>query len=326
MRENSANDVPIKRYCHNGMAGILNFVLMKIPVLYLLPILLLLCCSNSCDKKASQNERRTYNFSDPSARIDLPKILNEISGLVLIDTNRFACIQDEKGVVFIYDLTSEKIVDEFRFAEDGDFEGIAKVEDDLYVLRSDGELFHVMNFLSDSFRVEQFTTGVPADNNEGLCYDSAETRLLIGCKSKIGAGKEYKDIRAVYEFDLITHRLNPQPAFEFYIPDLLSWADSAKVKLPVKEKKSGEETAVKFRTSAIAIHPITGNLHLLSASDHMYFEFRRDGTPVYMELMNERKFNKPEGICFYRNGNMLITNEAQDKKPTLYLFQYMKSR
>lgn len=285
-------------------------------------ILLFICCGNSCKTGVDSGIKPAYDFSEPTERIDLPKILNEISGLVLIDTNRFGCIQDEKGVVFIYDLESEKIVDEVRFADDGDFEGIAKVGDDLYVLRSDGELFHVMNFLSDSFRVEQFTTGVPADNNEGLCYDSAETRLLIGCKSKIGAGKEYKDIRAVYEFDLITHRLNPQPAFEFYIPDLVSWADSAKVKLPVKEKKSGDEAALKFRTSAIAIHPVTGNLHLLSASDHMYFEFRRDGAPVYMELMNDRKFNKPEGMCFYRNGNMLITNEAQDKKPTLYLFDY----
>lgn len=270
--------------------------------------------------------RTVYDLSDPAERIVLPKILNEISGLVLIDTNRFACIQDEKGVVFIYNLKAEKITDEIRFAEDGDFEGIAKVEDDLYVLRSDGELFHVTDFLSDSFRVEQFTTGVPADNNEGLCYDSVESRLLIGCKSKIGEGKDYKDIRAVYEFDLKTNSLNPEPAFEFFIPELIAWADSAKVELPVKEKKSGDEAVMKFRMSAIAIHPVTGNLHLLSASDHMYFEFRRDGVPVHMEVMDDKKFNKPEGICFYRNGNMLITNEAQDKKPTLYLFNYNRSR
>jgi len=304
------------------MSGIANFAMMKSGLLYLLPLFLVICCSNSCEKKAVQDDNRAYNFSKPTNHIELPKILNEISGLVLIDSTRFACIQDEKGVVFIYDLISEKITHEIRFADDGDFEGIAKVDNDLYVLRSDGELFHVMNFLSDSFRVEQFTTGVPADNNEGLCYDSAAARLLIGCKSKIGAGKEFKDIRAVYEFDLNTHKLNPQPAFEFYIPDLISWADSNNVKLPVKEKKSGDEAVMKFRTSAIAIHPITGNLHLLSASDHTYFEFRRDGTPVYMELMNDRKFNKPEGICFYRNGNMLVTNEAQDKKPTLYIFNY----
>jgi SdiA-regulated len=314
--------VPIPGLCHNDMSAILTLATMKFLMPILLPVFLVVCCSNSCDNKSKPERTYTYKFSEATRSISLPKILNEISGLVLIDSTHFACIQDEKGMVFIYDLISERITREFRFADDGDFEGIAKVGADLYVLRSDGELFHVVNFLSDTLRVEQFTTGVPADNNEGLCYDSAETRLLIGCKSKIGAGKEYKDIRAVYEFDLNTRKLNPERAFEFYIPDLIIWADSAKVKLPVKEKKSGEETALKFRTSAIAIHPVTGNLHLLSASDHMYFEFRRDGKPVHMELMEEKKFNKPEGICFYRNGNMLITNEAQDKKPTLYLFNY----
>lgn len=308
------------------MSGILTFVAMRFSVLYFIPLLLLICCSNSCDKKVQKDTDMTYNFSEPTLRIDLPKILDEISGLTLIDTNRFACVQDEKGVIFVYDLKSEKITKEIRFAEDGDFEGIAKVGDDLYVLRSDGELFHVTDFLTDSFRVKQFATGVPADNNEGLCYDSVESRLLIGCKSKIGEGKDYKDIRAIYEFDLNSNNLNPVPAFEFYIPELIAWADSAKVKLPVKEKKSRDEAVMKFRMSAIAIHPSTGNLHLLSASDHMYFEFRRDGVPVHMELMDEKKFNKPEGICFYGNGNMLITNEAQDKKPTLYLFNYNRSK
>jgi hypothetical protein len=295
-------------------------------MLFFLPLLVIVCCSNSCERKTKSETEYGYNFSDPSAHISLPKILDEISGLVLIDSNHFACIQDEQGVVFFYDLKLEKITGQFRFTDDGDFEGIAKVQDDLYVLRSDGELFHIADFETDSFAVTHYATGVPADNNEGLCYDSLENRLLIGCKSKIGTGKEFKDIRAVYGFDLNTKKLSANPVYEFYVPELIAWADSVKVKLPMKEKKSGDEAVLKFRTSAIAIHPGTGNLHLLSASDHMYFEFRRDGTPVHMELMDDRKFNKPEGICFYANGDMLITNEAQDKKPSLYLFKYLSKK
>ncbi len=318
--------MPIHGFCHNDMRAILTFRSMKFPMSFILPLLAIVCCSNSCETKTKPGTEYSYKFSDPSGHISLPKILDEISGLTLIDSNHFACIQDEQGVVFIYDLKLEKITRQFRFADDGDFEGIAKVQNDLYVLRSDGELFHISDFESDSFNVTNYTTGVPADNNEGLCYDSLENRLLIGCKSKIGTGKAFKDIRAVYGFDLRTNKLSADPAYEFYVPELIAWADSAKVKLPMKGKKSGDEAVLKFRTSAIAIHPVTGNLHLLSASDHMYFEFRRNGTPVHMELLDGKKFNKPEGICFYANGDMLITNEAQDKKPTLFLFKYYSGK
>jgi hypothetical protein len=40
-----------------------------------------------------------------------------------------------------------------------------------------------------------------------------------------------------------------------------------------------------------------------------------------MQLLDPEMFNKSEGIAFYENGDMLITNEGQDKKPTLLHFE-----
>ena len=75
-------------------------------------------------------------------------------------------------------------------------------------------------------------------------------------------------------------------------------------------------------TSAIAIHPITKKLYLLSASDHLFFIFNINGEIEYMEPLNPDIFNKAEGITFLDNGDMIITNEGQNKKPTLLRFNY----
>src|SRR5687767_3831160 len=42
-------------------------------------------------------------------RWDLPGVLKEISGIAYIDANHFACIQDEIGIIYIYNTETGKI-------------------------------------------------------------------------------------------------------------------------------------------------------------------------------------------------------------------------
>jgi uncharacterized protein YjiK len=97
------------------------------------------------------------------------------------------------------------------------------------------------------------------------------------------------------------------------------------IDVPVKKiKKKGQPTLepmIKFRTSAICIHPHTNQLFLLSASDHLLFVFGSTGELEHIEKLNQQTFNKPEGIAFLENGDMLISNEGQDGKPTVLKFK-----
>ena len=45
-----------------------------------------------------------YDFSKPTLNDELPPILHEISGLAIIDSTSIACIQDEDGILFIYNI------------------------------------------------------------------------------------------------------------------------------------------------------------------------------------------------------------------------------
>jgi uncharacterized protein YjiK len=100
------------------------------------------------------------------------------------------------------------------------------------------------------------------------------------------------------------------------------YAKTHNLPYPTREKKDKDEPIIKFRTSAIAIHPITKQLYVLSAADHSLFVFNGDGSLAQMTLLEQHTFNKSEGIAFLPDGDMLITNEGQDKKPTLLRFNY----
>ncbi len=265
-----------------------------------------------------------YDLNKPDVVLSLPDTLREISGLTDIDNSTFACIQDENGILFIYDMLKNEIQKQYRFEMDGDYEGITRVDNSIYILRSDGNLFEISNYQSPNFKVTTFTTGIPAMDNEGLCYDPANDRLLIGSKGKLGKGAEYKDKRAIYGFDLKTKKLIQNPVFDLSLQTIQQYAEMNNIKLPPKTKKNGEitEPSIKFLTSAISVHPVTNKLYLLSASEYLLFIFNMNGEIEHLEQLNPDMFNKAEGITFMDNGDMLISNEGQDKKPTLLRFNY----
>ncbi len=278
-----------------------------------------------CAATYKNNEKTTgYNLSKPDLAFHLPDTLREISGLTDIDSVTFACIQDENGILFIYNIVNNKILSQHNFHIDGDYEGITRIDSTMYILRSDGMLFEIANYRSPKFILTSYSTGITANNNEGLCYDSENDRLLIAAKGKIAKGPEFKDKRVIYGFDLKTKQLIQNPVFEFDLKNIKQYALNNKINLPTKTKKNGQltEPFIKFMTSAIAVHPITKKLYLISASDHLFFIFNMNGTIEHLELLNTEIFNKAEGLTFLENGDMLITNEGQEKKPTLLRFNY----
>ncbi len=292
---------------------------MKLIIVFLLSTLLFLSFTS---RKVSS--RADYDFNAPISTLVLPPILHEISGLTIMDSVSIACIQDEDGILFLYDINNNTIRQQYTFGVKGDYEGITKVGNVLYVLRSDGVLFEISNYLSGKIKVKTYASGVPAMNSEGLCYDSLNNRLLIGAKGRINKDLINKDKRFIYAFDLVTKALHKEPLFNFNINTINTFAKNSSIILPKRTAKNGKviETGFKLNTSEIAIHPRTKQLYVLSATDHSLFIFNMNGSIEKIEQLNPVLFNKAEGLSFFHNGDLLISNEGQMKKPTLLRFNY----
>lgn len=298
--------------------------MLKSNVFFLLIALVLLPIGISCIRSASDQDLPGYSFKEPQSIIILPDTLREISGVTCIDSLTLGCIQDENGILFIYDLTKREIKNQFAFELDGDYEGLARVNNDMYVLRSDGAVFEINDFQSPNYRTTTHQTQIPAENNEGFCYDKASNRLLIGCKGKLGKGKDLKDLRAIYGFDLQEKMLSDKPIFEFNVKEIKEYAEKHHLDVPYKEKKKGKEPDIKFMISGLCIHPMTKELYILSAADHLLFIYTMNGELKHIEPLNKKLFNKAEGLAFTPDGTLFISNEGQDKHPTLLEFKYSK--
>lgn len=265
-----------------------------------------------------------YNLNSPSNRYILPEILNEVSGLTDIDSAHIACVQDELGIVFIYNFLVDSIVAKHSFDSVGDFEGLTYTGNSLFILRSDGLLTEWENFdpITGSGEIKQQKLNLLTSDNEGLCFDSKENRLLIAAKSK-PLDFENKSERYIYAFDKRARNLIEEPVFSINIEELANTAKKFNANQTDKNKK-GEFKPFNFRPASLAVHPQTNEIYIISASDFLLMVMNKKGQVVYMQKLDSEIFAKAEGITFLLDGTMIITNEAAGKTPTLLIFKKLK--
>ena len=103
---------------------------------------------NSCQKSDRTNAIinleseviLNYDLNNPNKSIKLPSNIVEISGLTYWSENTLACVNDEKGNVYLFDLDKEEITSKRDFGKNDDYEGIEKVGSSLYISNSSGTL------------------------------------------------------------------------------------------------------------------------------------------------------------------------------------------
>lgn len=232
----------------------------------------------------------SYDFSQPTARFPLPDILEEVSGIAWAGENTLACVQDERGIIFMLDLQKNKITDRFNFAGKGDYEDIAFNKGKFYVLRSDGKIF-----ITDAAgrNTSSFSTQLDDDNDtEGLVWHPQLKQLLIACKAEPLKGNK-KD-KAIYAVDLKEEEIDKSPYIELTEKAL--------------EKHQGKKR--QFSPSGIAIHPATGDYYIISANRPGLIVLDKSKKFKQFLQMSAEYFAQPEGICFSPQGSLFISNEA----------------
>jgi uncharacterized protein YjiK len=262
---------------------------MKIPHIAILAIICFLsACNSKKGSDTSENQSLSYDLKKPTRRFTLPPDLEEISGLSYFKDNQLLCVQDEKAVAYIYDLKKEQVADSSVFGGYGDYEGIEWANNEIYALKSNGDLYHFEPFSKEIARTPMDLPGKV--ELEGLAYDSQTNRLMLAVKE---GGK--KDEKVVYMYDI-----KSKVVFKG---------------LTIKDKTLNEAgvDAHKFRPSGLAVHPKTGDFYFLTSIGKMIVVVNRKGHIVATEALDPKLYRQPEGICFAPDGTLYIASEGAGK-------------
>lgn len=290
---------------------------MKIvPLIAVLSGLFLACQSRRADHQEVVNETPVlqppaYDLDHPTARHDLPRALREVSGLTFYRDNQLACVQDEDGDLFLFDVEKGKVTERLHFGPAGDYEGVEYANGNFYVLRSDGLIF-VIRPDDDTFRpggvlfdgtrdVATLAPALPPGSDvEGLGYDPRTKRLLIALKETPSETKRY-----VYFYDFGRK---------------VAWKGLVLSPLKLEQEAGLSGKDANLKPSGVAVHPKTGELYVLAAEGAKLLVLDRLGIIRSVARLDPNTFRQPEGLCFTPDGTLFIASEGKDGKGYLLKF------
>lgn len=283
----------------------------------ILPGFLLFLVLNSCTNPKPYPV--PFDFDHPVEITKLPESLHEISGIAFFRKNELVCVQDEKGVIYFYNIKKDKLRNSIPFAKDKDYEAICNVNDTLFVLCSNGEISEI-NISDDENIVHSYKTFLSKQNNcEGLCYDKKFNRLLVACKGKPEKKTAAKYMKAIYAFDLERKKLLEKPAFVIDPDDVKAHLLNEE-QVDLENRESQKQKAIgpfSFEPSEIGIDPLTNDVYVLSSVGKIILSMSYQGTIKFAYHLDPHTFKQPEGIAFAEDGSMFISDEGRGGRANL---------
>ncbi len=254
-----------------------------------------------------------YNFHQPTKKVKLHHDLDEVSGLSYFSENVLVAVEDETGKLYLIDTQEGKILERKKFAKAGDYEGVAFLNNNLYVIKSDG---HLYSFEQDSDYPEGTTVAkLPFSINndvEGLtAIAEPSPALLIACKAAAGINGNKIKGRAIYHYDLNTGILDQRPWLHIDKQGIETFIDSQGLEGKVKD----------FKPSGIAQHPLSKDIYILSHHRKQLLVVNSEKEIKAWIRLDKDMFRQPEGICFSPDGTLYISNEAQEGRANILSFE-----
>jgi uncharacterized protein YjiK len=278
-----------------------------------------------------QSPNFPYDLNSPNAAFELEVSLREISGLTTSPKkDNLAAVQDEKGQLFYINKKSGKVTPSVIFAEDGDFEGIEFVGDTLWVVKSKGRLFKLWNLDKTPYDMATFKIeSLKGANIEGLGYDAKNHRLLLAQK---GEKTDVVTSRSILAFDLKNQTSREggtgssvSKVFDIGLKDFQVFLANKKEKryqhLVEDYVTTPLAKGVEFGPSGVAVHPLSGNIYVISSINKVLLVLSAEGKILEMVKLDKNRLPQPEGICFDRDGTLYLSSEAKDD-PKGKLFVY----
>jgi uncharacterized protein YjiK len=248
-------------------------------------VLLVIACF---PKKKKSDYVVSYDFQNPAKSMVLPDSLKEISGLSFYRESQLACVNDEKGTVFIYDLQKEQIIEQIEIGNDADYEGIEVVDNEIFTMKSNGKIKGFKINGGEERKID--CTHDDVVEYEGLGYNPRTKSLLLVTKE---LKKDKNDKKIIYAYHLEKETFTKNISIS---DDIIKGSNGKKA----------------FAPSGIAVHPLTGELYVISSQGKKLLILSAEGEKLALIGLDEKLFPQPEGICFAPNGDLYISSEGED--------------
>lgn len=231
----------------------------------------------------------------------MPDELLEISGIAFqnLDPKVVYSIQDEDGRVYSQNWGIKKAVDT-KFGTKGDYEDVAILKDQIFVLKSNGHIyaFPVAESTKEKAEgVEEWKEILPKGEYEGLYADESGSKVYVLCKNCELDKKKPQSTGYILDYNPASKNLASSGTFTINTDEI---------------NALGQDVGKGLRASAISQNPISKDWYILSSVNKVLVVLDQKWVVKSVYHLDLGVFNQPEGLAFDRAQNLYISNEGDE--------------
>ena len=253
-----------------------------------------------------QKEDGYFDLEHPSTVSSFPMGVSSFSDVTMLDSTHLVGIEPINGNVVLIDLLSNSISSQLSLGSDYRFVDVSRMDSTLILFDSDSKVHFLLppydstSFISTNETKENF-------NTTGICIHPSTKRLFL-----LGEAQEIEDGQFssfLYSFNLNKKQFKEEPLFEINSIDVETFALNNNLPLPRHKVTFAGDTieGLDFNPTAIAVHPKTNEIYVLSSTDRSLVVYNQFGQVVNFTTLDAHLFSKPTGMTFQDNGDLLIT-------------------
>ncbi|KAA0993897.1 SdiA-regulated family protein [Dyadobacter sp. UC 10] len=229
----------------------------------------------------------------------MPESLFEISGIAMNQGNpdTIYAVQDEDGRLYRLGWDHPRQLN-VKFSKKGDYEDVTIVKNRVFILKSNGVIYHFPwseAVFEEVEEIKEYRKILPKGEYEGMFGDEASGKIYVLCKNC--EQDDSKSSVTGYIFEPGKDSTQIAGTFSIHVDE---------IKAITGKVERG------FRPSGLARNPLTNDWYVISAVNKLLVVTDSQWKVKEAFTLNGNTFIQPEGIAFDKLGNLYISNEGDD--------------
>jgi hypothetical protein len=255
-----------------------------------------------------QKESGYFDLQHPVSIQYLPTGLIPFSEISSMDSLHVMAMQGHglNGLVRLNaDSNSFSIISPLKSTQH--LSAFVQVDSTLYLFDDRMDVY-TSRFPYDSSSTRKISQERPNWKSNSACFHQATHRIYFNPEVD---HPETNRLRAVYTFNLNKNRFISEPLFSYDVDAVERFASEHGIRIHANRVTALRDTVLGLTVipSAIAVHPKTNEVYILSAVDHSLVVFDQFGVITNYSELDSGLFPNPTGLTFAQNGDLLISNE-----------------
>ena len=237
----------------------------------------------------------------------LPMGIESFSDIAFLDSTILICLQEDKSSLVLFDLSSNQVSTPITINLPNKIIDFSRIDSTIILLDDQVQVhFLLPPYDSSSLVTENDILG--NWKSAATCIHESTKRMFILTQNNLEIDNPISN--SIYTYTISKRKLNEKALFDISISDLEMFAIENNIATPQNKFTDLSDclSQLIFNPTAMAIHPKTNEIYILSSENRSIVVFNQFGEVQNLIFLDEKLVSNPKAMTFHPSGDLLISN------------------